>query len=246
MVNVRKDLTNQRFGRLIVVEQVEDYIAPNIGKHYAQWLCECDCENHTRLIVQQSHLKDGHTVSCGCYNKDKTREANKKANEYRLLDDYGVLWTTNTRDEVYFDLSDAENILQYCWTKDCEGYPSAFIDTKRMRLHTFLGLKWHDHQNRNKLDNRRQNLRPCTYSQNGTNKGLRSNNTSGVTGVYWFARDKKWKSQINIDGKIKSLGTFINKKDAIIARLVAEAKYYKAFAPQHHLFAKYGVKYETD
>ena len=246
MVKVKKDLTGKKFGRLTVLKQIDDYIAPNIGKHYARWLCECDCEHHTRIIVRQSHLKSKHTLSCGCHKIEKTKKINKKINEYTLFDNYGVLLTSNTKEEVYFDLNDAEKILQHCWFKDCEGYPSTTIKTKRIRLHVFLGLKWHDHQNRNKLDNRRKNLRPCTYSQNGTNKGLRSDNTSGVIGVYWFNRDKKWKSQINIDGKIKNLGTYINKDDAIKSRLIAEVEHYKEFAPQYYLFEKYGVKYEKD
>jgi len=40
-----------------------------------------------------------------------------------------------------------------------------------------------DHKNRNKLDNRRKNLRVVTRSENVLNKGLQSNNTSGIPGV---------------------------------------------------------------
>jgi hypothetical protein len=242
MVKVKEDLTGKFFGKLKVLRQIDDYISPNTGRHYAQWLCECDCDNHTKVIVQQNHLKSRHTSSCGCLQKEQTTKANK----YNLFDDCGVLWTSNTNEKVYFDLNDAEKVLQYCWLKDCEGYPSATIEGKRIRLYVFLGLKWHDHKNRNKLDNRRKNLRPCNYNQNDMNKGLRRDNTSGVIGVYWFDRNKKWKAQINIDGKTKNLGTYINKDEAIKSRLVAEAEHYKEFAPQHYLFEKYGVKHEKD
>lgn len=65
MVYVKEDLTGKNFGRLTVLNQVEDYIDKK-GKHYASWLCECSCENKTRLIVTGNSLKKGNTTSCGC------------------------------------------------------------------------------------------------------------------------------------------------------------------------------------
>lgn len=241
MIKVKEDLTGQEFGKLTVIEQAADYINPNTGQHYAQWLCECSCNEHTRLVVSQGHLKSGRILSCGCYNKEKNKKIHKKENEFKLLNEYGILITSNTKEEVYFDIEDASKILQHCWYKDNTGYPATTINNKVIRLHAFLGFKWHDHQNRNKLDNRRQNLRPCTYSQNIINKEVRRDNTSGITGVYWFARDKKWKAQINIDGKTKNLGTFVEKDDAIKARLKAEKDCYGEFAPQLYLFDKYNI-----
>lgn len=38
------------------------------------WLCECDCENHTRAIVKGSSLRRGHSKSCGCLKKEAARE----------------------------------------------------------------------------------------------------------------------------------------------------------------------------
>lgn len=43
--------------------------------------------------------------------------------------------------------------------------------------------------------------------------------------------------------KQKSLGKFINKKDAIVARLKAEKEYFGEFAPQRRLFEEYGIEY---
>ena len=40
---------------------------------------------------------------------------------------------------------------------------------------------------------------------------------------------------------MKKLGRFSDKEDAIKARLQAEAKYFKEFAPQRHLFKQYGI-----
>ena len=58
----RKDLTGQRFGRLVVIEPV------TTGEyHNSVWLCQCDCGN--KKIVPTYRLLNGRTYSCGCYRK---------------------------------------------------------------------------------------------------------------------------------------------------------------------------------
>ena len=46
---------------------------------------------------------------------------------------------------------------------------------------------------------------------------------------------------VKVNKTRKNLGRYIDKQDAIKARLQAEAKYFKKFAPQRHLFKQYGV-----
>ena len=60
---LRKDLTNQRFGKLTVIERAENYISPS-GQTQIQYKCKCDCGNE--VIVMASSLKQGLTQSCGC------------------------------------------------------------------------------------------------------------------------------------------------------------------------------------
>lgn len=57
------DLTGQRFGWLVVIERAPGVPKSN-GKFRTMWRCVCDCGNTT--IVSASHLKNGHTTSCGC------------------------------------------------------------------------------------------------------------------------------------------------------------------------------------
>lgn len=64
------DLTGQIFGRLAVIKRVEDYITSN-NNHYIQYLCQCNCENHTLIKVIGSNLKNGNTSSCGCIGQSK-------------------------------------------------------------------------------------------------------------------------------------------------------------------------------
>ena len=73
-----KDLTGMKFGRLTVIERAE-----NKGKKVA-WLCQCECGNEK--VVRGSDLKGDKVVSCGCYNREKTKKMNEenwKDEEYR-------------------------------------------------------------------------------------------------------------------------------------------------------------------
>lgn len=80
-----------------------------------------------------------------------------------------------------------------------------------------------DHKNRNGLDNRKENLRICTNSQNQGNSEKQINNTSGFKGV---SMDKnRWVAQIQFNGKRKKLGYFDKKEDA--------AKKYNEFALEY-------------
>lgn len=60
------------FGRLVVLERVEDKICSD-GKHKSQYLCECTCDNHTRIKVVGVNLKTGNVKSCGCLKREATR-----------------------------------------------------------------------------------------------------------------------------------------------------------------------------
>jgi hypothetical protein len=75
-----------------------------------------------------------------------------------------------------------------------------------------------DHINRDGLDNQRRNLRIVTRSQNGFNRGMQSNNTSGETGVTWHRNRKRWQAQMMVNQKMIYLGFFTEKEDAIKAR----------------------------
>ena len=83
-----------------------------------------------------------------------------------------------------------------------------------------------DHIYHNRNDNRKSKLRIANNTQNTVNRGMQSNNTSGIIGVSWNKQLKKWHAYISIYNKRINLGYFDNIDNAIIARKQAEDKYF--------------------
>ncbi|MFT5453097.1 MAG: hypothetical protein ACI9N9_002598 [Enterobacterales bacterium] len=82
-----------------------------------------------------------------------------------------------------------------------------------------------DHINHNRNDNRMSNLRLSTHHENQKNQSIRSDNSSGVTGLHWHKRDKIWQVDIKLNGKTTYLGSFSDKAKAIQCRQAANIKY---------------------
>ncbi len=76
-----------------------------------------------------------------------------------------------------------------------------------------------DHIDNDRQNNKLINLRFATHSQNNQNASLSSKNTSGAKGVSWHKQSMKWRAEITINGKQITLGSFINKDDAINIRI---------------------------
>lgn len=71
-----------------------------------------------------------------------------------------------------------------------------------------------DHINRIRTDDRIENLRDVTKSYNMKNCAVKKSNTSGFLGVSFCKDIKKWRARIKKDGKVLSLGCFVNPEDA--------------------------------
>lgn len=237
MVKVKKDLTNKLFGKWKVLSQTDDYIDKN-NKHYARWLCECQCEKHTIRKVLGKDLKNGKSSSCGCEQIKATQlngKANKKYNTYDLTGEYGIGYTSKG-EEFWFDLEDYDLIKDYCWHINSDGYVTSntFNTSKRktVLIHNIIKQTqlFVDHKNHKKFDNRKFNLREATNSQNCMNHKLKSNNTSGVTGVHWDKKSNKWHSKIGVNNKEISLGFYNDFEEAVKIRKQAEERYHKEFS----------------
>ena len=154
----------------------------------------------------------------------------------------------NNRKYAIVDDSDYGWLNQLNWTylKHPEGNESAFRkewpSNKTIYMHRLImnapeGLEV-DHINRNRLDNRRCNLRLATRSQNAFNKGLQSNNTSGYRGVYYFPygmRTRRWLAKIKVNGRYKNIGFYETPAEAAAAYKKEAVKIFGDFARSSEL-----------
>ena len=123
------------------------------------------------------------------------------------------------------------------------GYRYVGIAGKKFLVHRVIWLyvtgKWPaaqiDHRDTNRINNRWNNLREATHSQNEMNKGMRGGlrrNKAGVKGVYYDARRNKWAAEIRAAGVRHHLGRFPTKAAAAMAHK-------KAAQELHGLYARH-------
>lgn len=86
-----------------------------------------------------------------------------------------------------------------------------------------------DHRDHNGLNNRRFNLRPATVAQNNHNARKRSDNRSGLKGVSWNKKTRKWVAQIQLNGRRMHLGLFPSPEAAHAAYQQASVQHHGAF-----------------
>lgn len=131
-------------------------------------------------------------------------------------------YTTQVDDKEY------ESLNQYKWyahvarhkdgsTKVVYAVRSVYKDGTQatQQMHNLImGAKGIDHEDGNGLNNQRQNLRLATKQQNGNNRRLSIDNTSGYKGVCWHKAKNKWGAQITVNGEIIHLGYYVDIPEA--------------------------------
>jgi hypothetical protein len=136
------------------------------------------------------------------------------------------------------DVDDYERLTEWkwraVWNKATESYyalRSLRVNGKRPRayLHRVvmgepIGIV--DHRNHDTLDNRKENLRVVTPSQNQQNKRMGVRNKIGLKGVSWHKACRKWRADIGLDGRQISLGLFSTPEAAHLAYVEAVRKYH--------------------
>lgn len=131
---------------------------------------------------------------------------------------------------------------------DAYGYLTVKISGKRYKAHRIAwaiikGINLDDvpaeidHDNLVKDDNREDNLRPASGSQNCSNTGVRSDNSSGHKGVDFHKKNNLWRARIMKDGKSVFLGWFNTSEEAVTARSAAQ--------PLHGAFARLSANDNT-
>ena len=126
------------------------------------------------------------------------------------------------------DDEDFELVSQYKWYAHWDPHTKSFYARTNIRKSdgTRTMLRMHrlitdakkgeevDHINHDTIDNQKENLRICTRSENGCNRGAQENNTSGYKGVSLDKSSGKWRAAIKLNGKRIYLGYFATKEEA--------------------------------
>lgn len=132
------------------------------------------------------------------------------------------------------DVSDYDWLNQWNWfahwSKPTQSFYAVRYEFMARAVLGCLDEELPDHVNHITLDNRRDNLRKGTFSQNGINRRLQANNTSGFKGVSWFKEHQKWRADIRVNWKAIYLGMFSSREDAARAYDEAARKYHGEFA----------------
>lgn len=152
----------------------------------AMWLCDCDCGN-TDVIVNGKYLLNGDTKSCGCNNIERIRQMgkdNQKHNNISIINNIVYVYLDNDK---YFtcNIEDIDACNNIYWYLNNTGYARGIVNGKPILFHNYIiqtsDLQEIDHIDGNRLNNVRLNLRVVSRVNNMKNKGMYSNNTSGVT-----------------------------------------------------------------
>ena len=117
------------------------------------------------------------------------------------------------------------------------GYIQIGFGHKQNNAHRLMFMLHHgwvpeviDHVDGDRSNNKIDNLRPATWSQNLQNMKLRPSNKTGCKNVSWSVAKKKWAVQLSINGRQTNLGRFDDLEFADLVATEASDKYHGAFA----------------
>ncbi len=199
-----ESLRGQRFGRLTVVDEAEK------TRGVRRMLCLCDCGN--KITTELSHLKNGHTQSCGCLRMDKFKSNAKDIAGQR----FGRL--------VAVEPTDKRFKTSVVWRCICDCGKETYVECEDLT----------NGQTKScgclREDTRKENMKKAIHFVDGTcvekiavQREIASN-TSGHRGVT-KRPNGTWRAEITFRGKRYHLGTHKTFEEAVQARLKGEQMY---------------------
>lgn len=202
MKKPKKDLSNQRFGRLITLRYV--------FKKGTQWMWECRCDCGAVAVVSASSLQKSQTKSCGCLRTEvRTKHGKSSTKEYHA-------WQS-MRDRCYNQKNKGYVNYGGRGIRVCESWRESF-DKFFMDMGTAPSAKHSIDRIDVNGEYTKDNCRWATVATQRLNIRMRKDNLSGHRGI---RRRKNGKYLVKL-GK-QYLGTFSFLDDAIQVRDTAFA-----------------------
>lgn len=201
----QKDLTGQRFGRLVALEPTD---ARSYGGSTV-WRCQCDCGEETLAAARQ--LVTGMKKSCGCLGHPPRKDYVGRRFGMLTVLAYAGKWDGMHHWRCVCDCGKetvvGQTPLQSGKTKSCGCLQkTAYIENLQLIDGTSV-----------------------TRLEASRSRRLISTNSSGHTGVYLNRKSGKWQAQIGFKGKTYYLGSYASAEEAAEARRKAEERVYGEF-----------------
>lgn len=201
------NIIGERFGKLIVIEQV-----PSDKSGNRKWRCLCDCGGEH--IATTGNLRSGRTTNCGCKKSpDLTGKVYGKLTVIGRSDKRNPrgarttpMWKCHCAcGAITYKATDTLTNPNESMCQSCQGLYAA------------------------------ENARKSAGYVGGTqitrirNMELTAANTSGCRGVYYDKKTNKYRARLKFRGKIMNFGSYSKFEDAVAARKAAEDEYFGAF-----------------
>ena len=210
-----KDITGQRFGRLVVVRRVGSSL-----DRRATWQCRCDCDGKTITIVGKN-LRNGNTKSCGCLKLElflarATTHGMSESPEFSVWQDIQKRCLPNYREAKYY----ADRGITVCdrWLESFENF---YAD---------MGPRPSSKHSIDRIDNNGNyepmNCQWSTDTEQSRNRRAQYNSKSGIRGVWLYPNSDRFVVYIKANNKNYYLGSSRDKNEARQIRILGEQKYW--------------------
>lgn len=214
-----KDLTGQRFGRLVALrESSTPYISPK-GKPARRWVCRCDCGKEITVLQNALTSKTHPTLSCGCSRSDTMRSKAIDMTGQR----FGRLVVLGPA-----ELPKKRGWLRLGWRCRCDCGNEIIAVRRDLTGGKLLSCGcWLREEAADTIHERVKHQYGTTLTAINPERGANRNSKSGVRGVYWSNREGRWVAKIGFQNRTITIGRFTRLEDAIQARKDAEKKYFE-------------------
>jgi len=200
----------EKFNRLTVLD------APvKIGRRY-KVNCICDCGN--TVAVDTSHLRNGHTASCGCLQREDIRQRQTKHGKY--YEPEFLVWSNMKK-----RCAEPRYAKWYSHVSVCDRWLNSYDD-----FVADVGRKPSDKHSLDRIDPKGNyepsNVRWATRVMQARNTKIFETSSTKIKGVTWSKDKRKWRASIYVNNVQKHLGYFDDIKLAAEARAAGERKYW--------------------